>query len=98
MSELQQLLDRLCQRSTAYTDWVNRAERLTDSIDTEKSGKIRCTFVLLACSNTNVKMYMHIQSWVKKFGEMRVDRRRFARSLQFVPISRRLRDLVFMLF
>lgn len=38
MAELQQLFDRLCQRTTAYSDWMNRVERLVDGLETEKAG------------------------------------------------------------
>ena len=39
MDELQQLVDGLCQRTTAYTDWMNRVERLIDGLETEKAGE-----------------------------------------------------------
>ena len=41
MAELQQLVDGLCQRTTAYSDWMNRVERLVDGLETEKAGE-RC--------------------------------------------------------
>ena len=46
MVELQQLVDGLCQRTTAYSDWMNRVERLVDGLETEKAGKLNytCTF------------------------------------------------------
>ena len=40
MAELQQLVDGLCQRTTAYSDWMNRVERLVDGLETEKAGKL----------------------------------------------------------
>jgi hypothetical protein len=43
MAELQQLVDGLCQRTTAYSDWMNRVERLVDGLETEKAGK-RCVY------------------------------------------------------
>ena len=45
MAELQQLVDglALCQRTTAYSDWMNRVERLVDGLETEKAGE-RCLF------------------------------------------------------
>ena len=39
MAELQQLVDGLCQRTTAYSDWMSRVERLIDGLETEKAGK-----------------------------------------------------------
>ena len=39
MAELQQLVDGLCQRTTAYSDWMNRVERLIDGLETEKAGE-----------------------------------------------------------
>ena len=48
MDELQQLVDGLCQRTTAYTDWMNRVERLIDGLETEKAG-VKSFLALKVC-------------------------------------------------
>ena len=55
MAELQQLVDGLCQRTTAYSDWMNRVERLIDGLETEKAGTVCDEFF-----NTVACTYMYV--------------------------------------